>query len=420
MRRDPPPRSSVRAPLGSSRSARMERNILELYRPDISRLLAESGAPAFRRAQILEHLLQRPDLAFAEATALPLEMRARLDELGWSTLTVQDSTSSADGATKLLLKTQDLVAVETVIMRYRDRVTACISSQVGCPVGCTFCATGALGFTRNLSPAEIVDQVRAASSVVAAEGRRLTNLVYMGMGEPLLNLRSVLDSIRVLTDPGGINMAHRAISVSTVGIPSGIRRLGQREPQVNLALSLHAADDRTRALLIPGKFRHPLSDILDAAWEHFELTKRKLLIEYVLIAGVNDSVEDAHRLAKLLRGHVVAVNLLAWNPVQASLRRDFNVGTTCEEPERHPGGKCGGTHPEPTEEGAGRTTWPHVGQRTAAGFRQPASRTISAFRSTLVSSRIETVVRQSKGATIQAACGQLAAQRRGNPAARAK
>lgn len=371
----------------SSQPPQRDVDILDLYRPDISRLLAEAGAPAFRQAQVLEQLLQRPGRPFAEATTLPLEIRDSLDTLGASTLTVEDSVSSADGATKLLLKTKDGVAVETVIMRYRERVTACISSQVGCAVGCAFCATGALGFTRNLSAAEIVDQVRAAAAVLAGEERRLSNLVYMGMGEPLLNLQSVLESIRILTDPRGMNMAHRALSVSTVGIPTGIRRLGQAEPQVNLAISLHAADDRTRALLIPEKFRHSLADILEAAWDHFDLTRRKLLIEYVLIGGVNDSLDDARRLAILLRGHVVAVNLLPWNPVQVLMQRSLNVGASGSAP----------------------------GREKAGGFRQPTAQAVSAFRSTLMTSRIETVVRQSKGATIQAACGQLAARAQIHP-----
>lgn len=371
----------------SSRPLRQDVDILDLYRPDISRLLAESGAPAFRQAQVLEQLLQRPGRPFAEATTLPLEIRDSLDQLGESTLTVQESVSSADGATKLLLKGKDDAAVETVIMRYRARVTACISSQVGCAVGCAFCATGALGFARNLTAAEIVDQVRAASAVAAAEERKLSNLVYMGMGEPLLNLQSVLDSIRILTDPRGLNMARRGLSISTVGIPTGIRKLGQAEPQVNLAISLHAADDRTRAQLIPQKFRHSLADILDAAWDHFDLTRRKLLIEYVLIGGVNDSFDDARRLAVLLRGHVVAVNLLVWNPVQALTQRNLNIGASPSAPGR---------------EGAG-------------GFRQPTLQAVSAFRSALMGSGIETVVRQSKGATIQAACGQLAAKGQGYP-----
>jgi 23S rRNA (adenine2503-C2)-methyltransferase len=290
-------------------------------------------------------------------------------------MTVANSVSSADGTTKLLLRATDGATVEVVAMRYRQRVTACISSQVGCPVGCAFCATGGLGFTRNLSPAEIVDQVRAVNALLAGENRRISNLVYMGMGEPLLNLSSVLDSIRILTAPRGLNLAHRSLSVSTVGIPAGIRRLAKSEPQVNVAISLHAADDATRARLIPPRFRHPIAAILDAAWEHFALTKRKLLIEYVLIGGVNDSPADARHLADLLRGHVVTVNLLPWNPVPGLLS------------------------PAPTGGPATR-------------FRAPSTETVAAFRAALTDRKIEAVLRQSKGAGIQAACGQLAAQER--------
>lgn len=349
------------------RPQRSDVDILELYRPDISRMLSESNTPSYRRTQVLEHLLSRPDRPFAEASSLPLDLRTALDDLGASTLSVADSSSSDDGATKLLMRTVDDLAIEAVVMRYRDRVTACISSQVGCAVGCAFCATGALGLTRNLGPAEMVDQVRAVSRVIADEGRRLTNLVYMGMGEPLHNIRAVLQSIRILTDAKGMNMAHRAVSVSTVGVPAGIRRLALEEPQVNLAVSLHAADDATRSKLIPAQYRHPLASILDAAWEHFDATGRKLLVEYVLIGGVNDSVDQARKLATLLRGHVVAVNLLAWNPVP------------------------------------GRSV-------QLAGFAQPSPEAVASFRRTLLSARIETVVRQSKGAAIQAACGQLAAR----------
>ena len=345
-------------------------DLLKLYRPDIADFLTTAKTPAFRGKQVLEHMLQRPGLSFTEATNLPKEIRPSLDELGASTLTLVDSVSSTDGATKLLLKTQDDMAIEAVIMRYQARTTACISSQIGCPVGCAFCATGSLGFTRNLSVAEIIDQVRMATAIVNEEGRRLSNLVYMGMGEPLLNLQAVLDSIRLLTDSQGLGMAHRAISVSTVGVPTGIRRLAKAEPQINLAVSLHATDDRTRALLIPAKFRHPLGDILQAAWDHFAITHRKLLVEYVLLAGINDSPNDARHLAALLRGHVVAVNLLVWNPVIIQTKAQ------------------------------------HIGDN----LRPPSVATVSAFRNTLTAAGIETIIRQSKGVSIKAACGQLAAQ----------
>jgi 23S rRNA (adenine2503-C2)-methyltransferase len=254
----------------------------------------------------------------------------------------------------------------------------CISSQVGCAVGCAFCATGALGFRRNLSTAEIVDQVRAAAAA-CEPGQRLTNVVYMGMGEPLLNLGAVIESIRILAAPSSLGLGRRSLSISTVGIPSGILRLAKNEPQINLALSLHAADDVTRAQLIPEQYRHPLSEVLEAAWQHFEITRRKLLVEYVLISGVNDTVDDARRLAALLRGHVVTVNLLAWNPVNPEDRADSGT--------QAPGDK------KPPR------------RRT---FLPSSPATVAAFRGTLRAAHIEAVVRASKGAGIEAACGQLA------------
>ncbi len=310
---------------------------------------------------------------------LPADLRGRLDALGASVLSVAATRIGTDGTTKLLLRASDGSHIESVLMPYGRRVTVCISSQVGCAVGCAFCATGAMGFRRNLSTAEIVDQMRAAAGA-SETGQRITNVVYMGMGEPLLNLGTVLDSIRVLTSPLGLGLGHRALSVSTVGIPRGILRLGRAEPQVNLAISLHAADDATRALLVPEGYRHPLAEILEAAWEHFATTGRKLLVEYVLLAGVNDSLDDARRLAALLRGHVVAVNLLNWNPV-------------CPE-EVASVAAPGGT--------ARRT--PVRSRR----FYPSSPAAVATFRAALRAAHIETVVRQSKGAGIEAACGQLA------------
>jgi 23S rRNA (adenine2503-C2)-methyltransferase len=372
--------AAQRAPVSAARrTADTPPTLLERYRPDLAQMLAAADMPAFRYAQVLEHLFRRPNADLDTASNLPADLRSTLAAAGSSVLELVASREASDGTTKLLLAAADGARVETVSMPYGNRMTVCVSSQVGCPVGCAFCATGGLGFSRNLTTAEIVDQLRAAV-VAARPEQRLTNVVYMGMGEPLLNLGAVLDSVRLLTAPSGLGLGHRSISISTVGIPNGILRLAKAEPQVNLALSLHAADDATRALLIPERYRHPIQEILEAAWQHFAITRRKLLVEYVLIGGVNDSVDDARRLAGLLRGHVVAVNLLAWNPVA---------------PESGPG---------------------------PAGRRKPGSSplhlapsspaAIAAFRATLRASHIEAVLRQSKGAGIEAACGQLAASAR--------
>ena len=362
-----------RSPSSVRREASTPQALLAAYRPDLAQALAAADAPSFRYAQVLEHLLRRPAHPFAEASALPADLRDSLDCLGASVLSVAATRTGTDGTTKLLLTAGDGSQIEAVLMPYGRRVTACISSQVGCAVGCAFCATGALGFQRNLSTAEIVDQLRATAGALDT-GRRITNIVYMGMGEPLLNLGAVLESVRVFTAPLGLGLGHRALSISTVGIPNGMVRLARIEPQVNLALSLHAADDATRALLVPDGHRHPLAEVLEAAWEHFAITGRKLLVEYVLLSGVNDSVDDARRLAALLRGHVVAVNLLTWNPI-------------CPEELARPPAR-------------GRT------------FRPSSPAAVASFRAALRTAHIETVVRQSKGAGIEAACGQLAGARR--------
>jgi len=362
-----------------------DRPPLTRYRPDIVEALVRAQAPSYRYDQVFEHLLRRPSATLADATTLPNELRRSLDALGLSTLAPSGVRTASDDTTKLLLAARDGALVETVVIPqgqpHGRRATVCISSQSGCPVGCRFCATGAMGFRRNLSAAEIVDQVRAAAVTLTAaqNGSRISNLVFMGMGEPLLNLQAVLDSIRILTDPHGMDLAHRAISVSTVGIPAGIRRLARSEPQVNLALSLHAADDQTRAALIPKTFRHPLEEILEAAWEHFAITHRKLMVEYVLLGGINDSTDDARRLAALLRGHVVTVNLLRWN-------------TAGERPAGRRATLAGG----------------RSGPVPAQDFHPSAPASVAAFREALLSARVETVIRRSRGADIQAACGQLA------------
>ncbi len=357
-----------------------EAAVLALYRPDLSAALAEQAYPSYRQGQVLEHLMTPGSSSFAQATALPNDMRERLDGTGATTLQTISRREARDGTVKLLLACGDGARIETVVMPYQKRTTACISSQAGCPVGCAFCATGAAGLRRNLSTAEIVDQVRAATAAAAEQTGRVSNIVFMGMGEPLLNLQAVLSSIRVLTHPRGLGLGHRSISVSTVGIPSGILRLAQSEPQVNLALSLHASTERTRELLIPPRYRHSLAEILDAAWEHFALTRRKLFVEYLLLKGINDSAEDARRLAGLLRGHVVTVNLLSWNPV-------------------HPSGHESKRAMSPRE---------LAGQRRPPTFAASPPPSVAAFRDMLLSAKIEATVRESRGADIEAACGQLA------------
>ncbi len=334
---------------------------LSSYRPDLARELAARNETSFRYRQVYEHLTHHRGVPFSVATSLPGELREALEALGHSTLGLHSRADDPDGTTKLLLRAVcDKVSLETVIMRYRKRVTVCVSTQAGCSLGCAFCATGSLGLNRSLSAAEIVDQVQHASVLLAEEGRKASNVVYMGMGEPLLNLDAVLLSLRLLHDPKGWGMSARSLSVSTVGIPSGIRRMAREEPQVNLALSLHAADDALRSSLIPANRRYPLREVMRACEDHFALTRRKLFVEYLLLEGVNDSPKQATALADLLKGRVVAVNLIPWNPGWGEFRP---------------------SSPEATD----------------------------AFMNALRSRNVEVSQRESRGASISAACGQLVA-----------
>lgn len=358
----PPRRTSVGGPGSSAVSpSPPARPDIGSYRPDLAAILSEQAAPAYRYRQVYEHLTQHPGVAFTTATNLPGHLRDALDEGGHSTLVLATRSDDPDGTTKLLLKaTGDGAALEAVIMRYAKRSTVCVSTQVGCALGCAFCATGSLGFTRNLTAAEIVDQVREAQAILTDEGRRVTNVVYMGMGEPLLNLDAVLLSLKLLHDPSGMGHSARSLSVSTVGIPAGIRRMAREEPQVNLALSLHAPSDELRTRLIPANRRFPLRDVLSACDDHFAMTRRKLFMEYLMLAGVNDSPRQANVLADLMRGRVVAVNLIPWNP------------------------GCGDFRPSPPE-------------------------ALVAFLNALKTRGVEVSVRESRGRSIAAACGQLVA-----------
>jgi len=342
------------------------RDSLQAYRPDLAVALEAGGLPSYRFIQVYEHLMHRPLVAFAQATALPGGLRADLDARGVTTLREITRQEDSEGTTKILHEAVDGARLESVVMRYRARTTVCVSSQVGCALGCVFCATGSLGFRRDLTTAEILDQVRTAMAAAAAEGRRLTNVVFMGMGEPLLNLDNVLGALGLLHDPAGLNMARRSLSVSTVGIPKGIRRLAEAEPQVNLALSLHASDDTLRTRLMPVGRRYPLNEVLRAVEDHFARTHRKLFVEYLLLEGVNDSPQQAHALADLMRGRVVTVNLIPWNPA------------------------CG-------------------------GFRASPKEAVQSFRAILEARGVEAGVRLRRGHSVEGACGQLAAAQPGEP-----
>ena len=318
-------------------------------------LLAEAltGEPSYRARQVWEWTA-RGASGYDEMTNLPAGLRAELAErIPFSTLELAHEARSSDGTVKALFRTQDGHPVEAVLMRYRDgRRSICVSSQSGCPLTCTFCATGQMQFRRNLTASEILDQ--------ALHFRRLEpvdHCVFMGMGEPMLNVDQVLAAARRLPDVG---ITHRRTTVSTVGWLPGLRRfVDEVEEPIRLALSLHAAEPALRSELMPVNDRYPLPDVVAECRRYFELRGRKVFVEYVLLAGVNDRVEQARALVALLDPKVFKVNLIPYNPT----------------------GRFAGSSP----------------------------RAIAAFEAELKRAGIPTTVRLTRGRDIAAACGQLAA-----------
>jgi 23S rRNA (adenine2503-C2)-methyltransferase len=331
----------------------------DVGRAELAELLGDQ--PRYRVDQVWRGLYEQlagPD----ELTALPKQLRTRLASELPMALAEETRRVSDDGDTvKFLWRLRDGSHIETVLMLYPDCVTACVSSQVGCAMGCGFCATGQAGFTRQLSVGEIVEQVVRAAREARTMGRRLGNIVFMGMGEPLANEAVVWTAIERIHDDLGVSA--RRITISTIGIAPGIRSLAHRPLPVNLAVSLHAANDELRDRLVPVNRRYPLDTLMDACREYLAAKGRRLSFEWALIDGVNDRDSDAHELAALTRRfHLPAhVNLIPLNPT--------------------PG-------------------WPTVGS-SAARVRE--------FRDLLVSRGVNATVRRNRGTDIDAACGQLAA-----------
>ena len=290
--------------------------------------LSELGLPAYRADQLSRHyftrLVDEPDAM----TDLPAAARDELTAALLPTLLTPVRTQECDDGTtrKTLWRLFDGALVESVLMGYADRVTMCVSSQAGCGMACPFCATGQAGLTRNLSTAEIVEQVVAGARAIArgdlpdTGGRRVSNVVFMGMGEPLANYGAVVSAVRRLVEPtpAGLGLAQRHITVSTVGLVPAIDRLREEGLQVTLAVSLHAPDDELRDTLVPVNTRWPVAEVLESAWRYAATTGRRVSIEYALIRDVNDQVERAQALAGLLRGRLAHVNLIPLNPTPGS------------------------------------------------------------------------------------------------------
>ena len=330
-------------------------------------VLRELGQPAFRLKQLEEGLYQHRYMDFGEFTTIPKSLVDVLDEkFSLFPLEVIREIVSRDKQTqKFLFKLPDDNFIETVLMHYEGRHTVCISTQVGCPMGCVFCATGQMGYTRNLTAGEILSQIIFCMRRLGDEGKDLTNVVYMGMGEPFLNYDEVMASIVRLTDQKGLNFGARRITISTVGILPRIRQFTGAKSQVNLALSLHAPNDALRSTLVPSNEFYPLKSLIEASKKYTDYTHRRVLIEYALIDGVNDTLALADELATLLHGMLCLVNLIALNPSQD-----------------------GGLKGSPREK-------------------------VEAFRDRLMKRGIQTTIRLKRGIEINAGCGQLATTQKG-------
>jgi 23S rRNA (adenine2503-C2)-methyltransferase len=338
--------------------------IYDLSLPDITSLLQSWGEPIYRARQIWQGLYQHFWIAPDQFTNLPIALRDRLAEkLSFEALTPDLILKSSDHLTvKTLFKLHDGKAIEAVLMKYDKRRTLCISTQVGCAMGCVFCATGQMGFKRHLTSGEIVAQVMHYARLLHIENEAVTNVVVMGMGEPFHNYENTLSAIDRLNDPEGYNFGARRFTISTVGLVPAIRRFAAEKRQVNLAISLHAADDELRTSMLPVNKSYPIDEVLDACRDYIAATGRRLTFEWALVNGVNDTPEQARMLAGKLKGMLCHVNAIPLNP----------------------------------SEGYG-------GQATT---RQRAD----AFKEILEQAGVPCTIRLRRGMDIRAGCGQLASQ----------
>ena len=301
-------------------------DIRTLSSDDLKSFLNENGESAFRYKQIEQWLWQKQAQSFNEMSNISLSLREKLENaFSISPSEVLLSQKSADGTIKIAFKLYDNSKVEGVIIPTEDRFTACVSTQVGCSLDCKFCATGYLKKVRNMFAHEIVEQVYHLNAVCEESfGKRLTNIVYMGMGEPLLNYKNVIRSVDVISNKEGLGFSPKRITVSTSGISKMIKKLGDDEVKFNLAFSLHAADNKKRSQLMSINDSNPLEEVIDAL-KHFTIkTKRKVTFEYVALNNVNDTKEDALNLAKWCGFLNAKVNIINFNPIDNA---DFNPST---------------------------------------------------------------------------------------------
>lgn len=297
--------------------------LFDLSYIELQKIILSLGEPAFHAKQIWEWMYVKCAGSFDEMTDLPKELRDKLkQEIIFSHLTPQIELTSKDGYTrKILFNLHDKSQVETVLMGYNKRKTVCISTQAGCGLGCTFCATGQAGLQRNISAGEIIEQIlffeRKPHPFPPPQRRGvITNLVYMGMGEPLVNYKEVMNSIDILTSPDGFNFGSRRITISTVGLVPMIEKFTEEKRQINLAISLHAATNELRNTMLPINKKYPLDVLIPVCKAYTEKTHRRISFEWALIDGINDTQEQARLLGKLLKGMLCHVNLIPLNPTK--------------------------------------------------------------------------------------------------------
>jgi 23S rRNA (adenine2503-C2)-methyltransferase len=336
--------------------------IYDLSFSELSSLIEEWNEPAYRARQIWQGLYAQYYISSEQFTNLPPSLHSRLMEnMQFQVLTPTKTLNSSDRrTTKTLFLLSDGKAIETVLMRYEKRNTLCISTQVGCAMGCVFCATGQMGFKRHLSSGEIIAQVMYYACQLHAQGDTVTNVVVMGMGEPFHNYNNTLAAIDRLNDPDGYNFGARRFTISTVGLIPAIRRFTAEKRQINLAISLHAADDTLRSTMLPVNKRYPIDDLLEACNEYVAATNRRITFEWALVNGINDTIGQAHLLASKIRNLLCHVNAIPLNPVLG-----------------------------------------YVGQATS---REQGER----FKQILNEAGISCTIRLRRGIDIQAGCGQLA------------
>jgi 23S rRNA (adenine2503-C2)-methyltransferase len=335
-----------------------QRTIVSLSEDETAALFKSLGEPAFRATQLREFVFRRGVASYDGVTNLSKVLRAKLAEIAPLYELEMAGQSEGDDATKWLWKARDGALIESVQIRTPDRVTSCLSSQVGCAMGCVFCATGLSGFERHLSHGEIIEQYL---QMWARSGVHSSHVVFMGMGEPFHNYDQVMQAVRILNSPSpkGAGIGARRITISTVGIVPGILKLADEKLQIELAISLHAPDEETRRKLIPVAKRYPIREIMKAVEEFSRKTRRIVTYEYVLLAGVNDSTQQAGELVGLLQSHPCKVNLIPFNPVSE------------------------------TE------------------YERPSIEAQERFQSILEKAHIPVTIRYSKGRKVDAACGQL-------------